>query len=262
MLVIRTNKSAFRTVKILDLVSKSEKPMTITEISRALDLPKSSTFEILYTLQEEGFLELENDSLKSFKLGMKAFEVGVAYVSNTDLHRVARPSLEALMNKSGETVFLAVEDKGNIVYIDKAESQSSIRTTCVMGSRILMHRTGMGKALLATYTSERVREITGGGELQSATPFTLSHHDDLLKELECIRNRGFSIDNRENELEIMCVAAPIYDRLNRSIAAISIASPYSKMTEDRLKLFSGMVVETALDISRRLGFIGDKLYFC
>lgn len=247
-------------MKILELVSKAEKPMTITEISRALDVPKSSTFELLYTLAEEGFLEMD-EGMKTFTLGMKAFEVGVAYVANTDLHRAARPLLENLMNKSGETVFLAVEDKGNIVYIDKAESQSSIRTTCVMGSRIIMYRTGMGKALLATYSDERVREITGGGFLKTATPYSLRHHDDLVRELLEIRKRGYSIDNRENEMEIICVAAPVFDRLHRAVAAISIASPYSKMNEERQQLFSQMVVETALGISKRLGFLGDRLYF-
>jgi Transcriptional regulator len=234
--------------------------MTITDISHALDMPKSSTFELLYTLVEEGFLEIDNDVLKTFRLGMKAFEVGVAFVARTDLHRAARPLIEELMAKSGETVFLAVEDKGSIVYLDKAESQSSIRTTCVMGSRNMMYRTGMGKALLASYTDDKVREITGGGELQTATPYSICHHNELVRELVEIRKRGYSIDNRENEMEIICVAAPIYDRNNRAVAAISIASPYSKMNENRQKEFSEMVMETALEISHRMGYLGSILY--
>lgn len=254
------NKSAWRAVKILEYVSKSKKPLTITEISKAMELPKSSTFELLYTLMGEGFLEMESEELKTFRLGIKAFEVGAAFITHTDLHKAARPLIEGLMAKSGETVFLAVEDKGSMVYLDKAESQSSIRTTCVMGSRIPMYCTGLGKALLAAYPADRVKEITGGGDLAPFTPYTLRNYDKLAENLEQIRQRGYSVDNRESEMEIMCVAAPVYDRLNKPIAAISIAGPYSKMEEKRFLDLSRMVVETALEVSRRLGFLGNQLY--
>jgi DNA-binding IclR family transcriptional regulator len=259
--ILRSNKSAARTVDILVLIAAAKKPLTITEISSSLEIPKSSTFEILYTLVEKGFLEIDNEELKTFKLGVKIFEVGTAFLSKTDLHGAARPFIEDLMLKCGETVFMAVEDKGSIVYLDKAEGHTNVRTTCVIGARNLMHVTGLGKALLATYPVEKVREITGGGALIARTEMTITHFNDLVKDLEEIRKRGYSIDDREGVEDLYCLAAPIYNRLNRSVAAISVASLYSKMTDEKHEKIRKLITETALNISRRLGFIGDKLYF-
>ncbi len=258
---MRSNKSTARTADILMMFAASEKPLTITEISRAMNMPKSSAFEILYTLEEKGFLEIENDQLKTFKLGVKIFEVGAAFLSKTGLHGVARPFIEKLMIQCGETVFLAVEDKGKIVYLDKAEGNAHIRTTCVIGGRNYMHLTGLGKALLAAYPTEKVRAITGGGALLQRTERTIAHFDNLVQDLEGIRKRGYSIDDREGVEDIYCAAAPIYDRLNQPIAAISVACLYSQMSEEKRGQISELVVDTALNISKRLGFIGNKLYF-
>lgn len=257
---MRINKSAARTVDILSLIATKEKPLTITEISKTLAIPKSSTFELVYTLVEKNFLEIEDENLKTLKLGLKLFEVGVSFLDKTDLHREARPLLEDMMAKSGETVFLAVEDKGELVYLDKVETSSSVRTTANLGSRNPMHCTGLGKALLAAYTNERVKEITGGGELLSKTEYTIKHYNDLVIDLDRTRKRGYAIDNRESEREVFCVAAPVYNRSAEPVAAISIASLASKMNNDRMEKFSKLVVSTALNISRRLGFVGNKLY--
>lgn len=255
----RINKSASRALDILDLVSKGNKSFTMTEISQALKLPKSSTFELVYTLVEKGFLDYADKDLKTFKLGLKTFEVGAAFLTKADLHGVARPFLEDLNTKTGETVFLAVEDQGEVVYLDKMEALSSVKTTATLGARNPMHRTGLGKALLATYLTERVKEVTGDGELETRTEFSISHFNQLVKELERTRRRGYAIDNQENETDIYCLAAPIYNGFNKPIAAISIAGIASRIQERQEEL-SKLLVNTALSISKRLGYLQEKLY--
>lgn len=258
---MKTNKSASRAIDIIDLISKQDKPMTISEISHTLGIPKSSTFELLYTLVEKDYLQIEDENLKTFKLGIKLFQAGTAYLKKMDLNREARPLLEDMMKKSGETAFLAVEVNGMTVYLDKVEGSSSTRTTSVLGSSNPMYCTGLGKALLAAYPEDRIREITGGGKLLPVTEHTIKCYEDLMADLESVRKRGYSIDDRENEEDVFCVAAPIYDRSGKPIAAISIASLASKINSSRLELFGSLVKTTALEISRRLGYIGEKLYF-
>jgi len=235
--------------------------MTISEISQALKIPKSSTFELLYTMVEKEYLQIEDENLKTFKLGIRLFQAGTSYLKKMDLNREARPLLEDMMKKSGETAFLAADVNGMVVYLDKVEGSSSTRTTSVLGSSNPMYCTGLGKALLAAYPEEKVRAITGGDSLKVVTENTLSCYDDLISDLREVRKRGYSIDNMENEEDVFCVAAPVYDRAAKPIAAISIASLASKINSSRLELFGNLVKNTALDISRRLGYMGDELYF-
>ncbi|WP_127586737.1 IclR family transcriptional regulator [Paenibacillus koleovorans] len=258
---MKINKSASRTVDLLSLLSQHKKPMTLTEISSQLKIPKSSTFEIVYTLVEKGFLEVDDDQLKTFKMGMKLFEVGVSFLNHTDLHQISRPLLDELMAKTGDTVFLAVEDNGEIVYLDKVESYSSaIRSNALLGSRNKMYYTGLGKALLASYSNEKVKQIIGSGSLPTRTDRTIKHYEELILELAKIRERGFSIDDRESEPELYCFAAPIYDRSGKAVAAVSVATLYSKVTPETYAKFSQSIVETGLEISKRLGYIGKRLY--
>jgi len=257
---MRINKSVSRAIDILQLISQTPHPLTIAEISKMLGIPKSSTFEILHTLLNKNIVEVGNENFKAFKLGLKLYEVTLLALGKTDLHREARPLLEDLMYQTGETVFLAVEDHGQMVYLGKVEGPSMIRATANLGARMPMYCTGLGKALLAAYPENRVSEITGPGRLVSLTENTIKHYDDLVEELESTRRRGYSVDNQECILDVFCVAAPIYDQTEKPIAATSIASQASKMDKERLEKFAKLVQNAALNISRRLGFRGEKLY--
>lgn len=257
----RLNKSASRAADILSLISAVKKSLTISEISHTLDIPKSSTSEILYTLVEKSFLEIDNIELKTFKLGIKIFEIGSSFLGKTNLHKLARPFLEELMNVSGETIFLGMENNGEIVYLDKVEGHSLIRSTCIIGGRNSMHYTGLGKALLAAYPIEKATEILANNPLEKKTKYTITNIEDLFKDLQNIRKRGYSIDNREGMEDLFCISAPIYDDLNKPIAAISISCLYLKMTDEKIEKFSRLITATALNISKHLGFTKEKLYF-
>ncbi|MDR3565698.1 MAG: IclR family transcriptional regulator [Negativicutes bacterium] len=254
------NKSAARALDILNVLAKSNKSLTQLEISQILDLPKSSTFELLYTMLEKGILEFDNEALKTFRLSLKVFELGMSVMEKTDLPKIARPCLEKLSRDSHETVFLAVEDQGSIVYLDRVEETSSITTSVGLGVRRPMYCTGLGKALLAGHDEDKVKLIWDKADKVRYTNYTIRNYEDLLAELEKTRERGYAVDDREVENEIFCVAAPLYDRLNKAVGAISIASLYVKMDTGRTAAFGKMVIEAALAISKRLGFRRDNLY--
>ncbi len=124
-----------------------------------MNWPKSSTYELIHTLLGKGILEFDNEDLKTFRLGIKVFELGMSVLEKTDLPKMARPYLEELSAKTDETVFLAVENSGSIVYLDRVEENSSITTSAGLGMRRPMYCTGLGKTLLATYPPSKVGEI-------------------------------------------------------------------------------------------------------
>ena len=259
---MKVNRAAARALDILDFVANHKDPLSLTEVSKALELPKTSAFELINALVEKGYIEIADQRSKTFTLGMKAFQTGMAYLENDDLRRVAHPLLEGMMKASGDTAFLVVESNGKIVYLDKVESTASIRTSATLGSTNPMHRTGLGKALLAAYTNEKVAEIINQHGMEVNTPYSISDLQTLLADLANARERGYAIDNRENEVEVMCVASPVYDIHSQPVAAISIASLASRMTADkgRLEQLGRLVNQTALQISKRLGFRQESLF--
>jgi DNA-binding IclR family transcriptional regulator len=255
------NKSASRVVDILDFIACERRPVTITEISSTLKIPKSSAFNLLHTLTAKRYLEIDDQNLKTFRLGFKLFQTGVSYLQNTRLHQIAHPMLKELMEESGETVFLAVEDEGKLVFLDSVETSTSIRTTARLGrSTKPMYCSGLGKALLAAYSADRVREIVKKEGFVRITENTVKNLEELLQELDITRKRGYSVDAREGDPDLICVAAPIYDQSYTALAAISIATPYFKIDAEKRSQFGKLIVETAINISRKLGFLGEKTY--
>lgn len=255
----KLNKSASRTLDILILLSQQPRPLTISEISRELGVPKSSTFDILHTMVERGFLEV-NPQMKTYQLGLRLFEVGAAYLYNTDLHQEARPFLEALMSKTGETAFLAVESDGEIVYMDKVEGPSSVRTTATLGTRYPMYVTGLGKAILAAYSDEKVIEIMKDKTFERRTANSAASLEELLKRIHEIRRQGYAVDDEENEKHIFCIACPVYNSFAVPVGAISIAGLKTRMAPDKVKLYAQSVAEAAQQISRRLGYRHPRLF--
>lgn len=256
----KINRTVLRALQVLELLKDENKPMTLTEISIALDMPRSSAFDIIYTLTNEGFIELDNESLKTYKLGLKIFEIGASYLSSIELTSLARPFLEKLMHETGATSFLVIENNNELVYLDKVESPSSVRTTAELGSRKPMYCTGLGKALLAAYDKEKLHDILDNTTYDKLTEYTLGSKEAVLKDLEEVRTRGYSFDDREGQELVSCVAAPIYDTLGVPIAAISIATMHTNMTEDNKIKYVDLVTESAMLISKKMGYSKERLY--
>ncbi len=259
----KTNRSVARALEMLELVADSTEELTITEISKSLGIPKSTTFDIIYTLVDKGYLDVANARAKSFKLGLKLFQTGAAYLDQAPFYEVARPILEQLAAQARETTFLAMENEGYLVYLDKVESSASVRTSARIGSNNPIYCTGLGKALLAAMPDQRVRDIlamTGG--LKPITDYTITDEDKFFTILNEARRRGYAIDDREHNAEVFCVAAPVYNAYGKPQAAISIASLFSKIQNDpaRIEQLGGMISRAALLISQRIGFRSDKLY--
>ncbi|WP_392559097.1 IclR family transcriptional regulator [Orbus mooreae] len=257
---LKLNKSAARTIDLLLLCASSDKYLTLNNICEMMQLPKSSTFELLQTLVYKGIIEVKDIDKKTYGLSLLAFEIGSAVITNLGVADAARPFIQELNRQTGSTVFLGVEDKGKIVYIDKAENHSTMKPTAKLGSRRYLHTTGLGKALLHAYHDQKIIQLLGDEPYPSKTPLSHTNQTDVLQDAKKTRERGYAIDNREDNLDMYCISSAIYNHENEPIASFSVASLYSGMTEDKEKLIAKLVKETALQISRKLGFAGNKLY--
>ena len=257
---MRINKSTARTIDIIKLLAETGTPLTLTEISNTLGIPKTSSFDIVATLMDRNVLEYENRPFKTIQLGLGLFEMTLLALGKRDLHRVARPYLDQISEKTGETVYLAAENNGEVVYLEKAEGSAAVRYSADLGARLPMYCTGLGKAILAAHSDEKVREIVAGMRLRFFTPYTITNFMDLQEELAATRLRGYAIDNQEVTEGIFCVAAPVYGTSDKPVAAISIAAGSSMLQEGKREKLGTLIAETALVISRKMGFSKESLF--
>ena len=226
--------------------------MSITDIGRALGLHKSTVHRLLNSLLERGYVEKGVDS-RSYRLGPGFIRISSSYLNSIELKTEAEPHMMELSRLLGQTIFLAVRQGSEVVYIDKVEQSTSLRRYAIIGRRSPLYCTSLGKALLLDSSDDRIRELLGGVPFVRKTRHTLPDLNALLDDLAQARMRGWSSDDQENEAGVQCIGAPIYDYRGKIMAAISTAwniGYSSRCFED----ITGPMLKTAGAISQRLGY--------
>lgn len=243
-------KSAERTLEVLEfLADHVGKPQSLSDITRALRLPKSSAFGLVKTLEKRGYVyELGG----KYSLGQQVFVLGMAYLHHNDLVDQAQPVIQDLNMRSGETVHFAVLDGAEVLYLSIKESSHPFRIVSQVGMRIPAHVTAVGKALLAERPPDEVLALYEDVGFAAFTPSSITSRGALIDELETIRTQGYAFDNEESNLGVQCVAAPVRDATGAAVAAISITSPTVRMDRDR---FVKLTRQGAEEISKRLGYL-------
>lgn len=246
-------KSVSRALDIITIVSLKKGGLGVTEISKQIDINKSSVYRILSTLVQYGYIEQDSETGR-YKLGYKFLEVSSKLLESIDLRSEARQYLQELENTTNEVIHLVVYDQGEVVYIEKLEGNETLRMHSKVGKRAPMHCTSVGKAILAYLPSNVVLNILEQKGMPRHTDKTITNKDDFLQELSQVRMKGYALDLEENESGITCIAVPIFDHSGKVIAAVSISGPTMRMTDQRIDLLQLQMIQIGKKISTRLGF--------
>jgi DNA-binding IclR family transcriptional regulator len=244
--------SVQRAIDILDLFDESHLELGTTEIAQALDLPKSTAAGLILTLDQNGYLE-QNQATRKYRLGYKLAERAGILLSQFDLRQIAAPALEALRNLCNESINLAIRDGAYVVYIERMYGTSMLGMRSEIGKRERIHSTALGKAILSTLPEEELKEFISTANFIAVTPRTITSPAAFLSELQKTCQRGFAIDDEENELGGRCVAAPIFDYRGYAVAAVSISVPIQRFPVEKIEDYGRWVKDTAGEISRKLG---------
>lgn len=246
-------QSVDRTFDILEALKDGE--MGLVDLSKKVSLNKSTVHRLLNTLIYRGYVS-QNPDNNRYKLSLKFLEIGSRVLNSLDIVSIAKPHIRKLSEKANEVVHLVSIEKDEIVYIDKIESNNTIRMHSYIGKRIPIYCTAVGKAYMAHLKNDRFLELWDAikDDLTKLTESTIISKDTMIKEIESIRNNGFAIDNEENEVGVICVAAPIFNHLKSVKYAISISTPKMRMDKNKIQLFGKLVKETATGISKDLGY--------
>lgn len=247
------NRTIVRAVKILEILAANPQGTSLIELARALEMPKSSAYEIVQTLLKLKLAETSLYNSKLYVLGSRAFSIGSKYVSSNDIIHLGSHYLREVAAKYNKTGFMGFLDEDEVVYVYKWQSPKAKLAACDLGTRHPVYCTSLGKALLAWLPKERRDEIIANIKFEKKTERTITDPEGLKKELEIVRMRGYSIDNREVENHMACYGAPIFDHMGNVVAAISVSDMYNE--EEMKNGQVGLDIRAAADkVSAGLGF--------
>ncbi|HVP28896.1 MAG TPA: IclR family transcriptional regulator [Myxococcota bacterium] len=238
-------------------VFETEASIGVSELSRRLGLHKNNVFRLLATLEERGFVEQEPGGDR-YRLSLRCFELGQAFVRSHGLLREAQPVLDALATELGESAHLAVLSSFEVVHLAAGQPGQILLAGARVGRRLPAHCTALGKALLA-FAPEPLRqaydvEIVAAAGLAARTARSITDREKLLEHLHAVASRGVAFDVEECERGVACAAAPVFDGTGRLLAAISVSGPSSRLGEDVLEAGVGPRVAAAAEaLSARLG---------
>lgn len=237
-----------RIFRLMDYLTDFSEGRSLSEISRHLDLPLSSTHDLLRTMVQARVL---TNSEKRYALGPLALSLGVRLTEAVDVRRVARPHLAQLVERIEDDVYLAVCSGGKVMYVDHFPGTRRVSVTIRLGQRLYLHSTAAGK-LYAALTPP-LREAALGGKLPRLTEYTVTDAKTLAKELDRIQAEGVSITRQESFEGIVGLAVPIRDGHGEMHGAIHVSLLLSRALDDRLRVLVAELQETAKAIGEDLG---------
>lgn len=229
-------------------------PQGLMELSKELGLNKSTVHRILTSLTYMDYVKQDPETLK-YSLSFKFCRISNQILGQNNIISLARPYLKELSELTGETVHMVQIEGTNAVYIDKVEAaRNTVRLVSMVGKSIPLYCSGVGKALLADMKDEKIREIWEKSEIRKLTEYTVTDFDEFMKLIAGIRERGYSMDNEENELGVRCVAAAIKNYKGKSGYALSVSAPKDRMDDGRVAEYSRYILEAKEKIQKEMGY--------
>ena len=242
-----------RALNILELFSEQKVELNLAEISQMTGMHKSTLHSLLKTLQAQGYIE-QTESNAPYRLGVKLLERGYLVQRSRDFIAVARPHLEGLSERTGQTVHLGVLDGKSGVYVDKVEGTRSIIVYSRIGRRMPIHTTAIGKVLLAFQSPALIGKTLDGYDFARSTENTITQREVYEAALEKVRSDGFAVDEQENVRGCRCAAVPIRSHDGKPVAAISISTVVENVSMDEFKAFIEQLKVTGASVSHDLGY--------
>lgn len=246
-----TATSVARALAILECLDSSRRGLNISEISRKLDIPKSSAHVIILTLEKLGYVQKRADSL-NFTLGLKAYGLGLGMMKNLSISDVALPHMRVLVDEVRLPAHLAVADGDQGVYIQKVDAPGLIKIDTYVGRRMDLHCTGVGKIILAYGPVEVLERILAKHVYIRHTRNTITSPRLLQREVAKVRKLGYAIDDEEEELAVRCVAVPVLHPTRRFAAALSVTGTTEQIPLSGIEALAERLKQAAADMFARV----------
>jgi IclR family transcriptional regulator, acetate operon repressor len=245
-------QSVDRALSIIETLAEDDEGYRLSDLAIRTGLSTSTVHRLLATLESRRFVQFDRAESK-WHVGARSFTVGATFARRRNFSAQAVPYLRKLRDLTRETANLAVVDDEFIVVLTRAESREIMRSLTQVGGRVAMVASGVGKAVLATWSDEDVNAIIRHHGMPRLTEKSIVRPSDLFRELALVRSQGFAVDDEEACMGLRCVAAVVYNDCAEPLAAISVSGMTSRVTDDRLPLLGRMVRDVAIELTLALG---------
>ncbi len=228
----------------------AEQRLSLTEISELLDVHKSTALRLLRVLEDNGMVRHNSEHV--YRLGPEIFSMGANYLGGLDIRAIASKHLRKLAEETRLTVHLGAFDGSEVIYVDKFESTGTVRMYSSIGASAPLHCTSVAKAILAHLPRPQLDGLLHDIEFTKHTDSTITTMEDLLRELELTRERGYSVDNREHEDFVHCVGVPLSPESQDVRFSLSLTAPVFTTSWEELTAHIPRLQETAAAITADL----------
>ncbi|UQD77246.1 IclR family transcriptional regulator [Bradyrhizobium japonicum] len=250
-------QSVDRALSILETLAEDDEGYRLSDLAVRTGLSASTVHRLLATLENRRFVQFDRAESK-WHVGVRSFTVGASFARRRNFSTQAIPYLRKLRDLTRETANLAVVDDEFIIVLTRMESREIMRSLTQVGGRVAMVTSGVGKAVLATYSDEDVGAVIRHHGMPRLTEKSIVRPGDLFKELEKVRKQGFALDDEEACMGLRCIAAVVYNDCAEPLAAISVSGMTSRLTDDRLPEIGQIVREVAGELTVALGGVMPK----
>lgn len=240
-------RNVVNALRVLEEVA-GRQPAGVSEIARALDLPKSSVQRALHTLATAGWIRPVGSEITRWSLTGKALHVGRHAAGDLSLREAAMPVMEELRRGTEETIHLMVPEGERIVLIERLETPKPVRIVIPLGGSPPIHASANGKAVLAALPAAEAERVLAGG-LARYTDTTIDDVEALRAELAAVKARGYATNKGEWRADIAAVAAAIPDPDGRPVASLSISTPINRLPDERRPEYGSLVRAAARRVS-------------
>lgn len=245
-------QTLIRGLRIVESIADQDQPIGVGELSRQLDLPKSTVQRLLRTLEQEGWAETSADPVTRWQLSPRLLALARRNTPERSLRDIALPHLTALAERTGETIHFTVPDGDTrMVLIDRVDSIHPVRTFNPIGAGSPFHATSSGKAWLAMLPDTEIEAILER-PLEKAMPNTVVDPRQLLHQILEVRERGYAVNISENRANVCAVAAAVPGPNGRPVAAVAISMPDIRFVPARVPEWGAWVRQTARSIGDEL----------
>lgn len=250
-------KAIINASKIMDYFIKRGKPVTISELNNKINLYTSTIHRILDTLNYINYVDKNSDNV-TYQLGIKSLELGMAKLSQLDIVKEAMPYIKQLSETINENVYLGVLYEGTVFYEAKMECSKPVKVVTHVGARAPFNCTALGKVLISFLPKNERERIYKKVGLIKSTKNSIIDKESFEKEVKKVKTRGYALDNEEYEIDVSCIAAPVYNHRGQVIAALSISGPSYRFKTKIKTQARAQVIRYAKMLSSCLGYYNQS----
>src|SRR5689334_19539429 len=245
-------QSVDRALHIIETLAEDDEGYRLSDLAVRTGLSTSTVHRLLATLEKRRFVAFDRTESK-WHVAAQSFAVGATFTRRRNFVALAMPYLRKLRDATRETANLAVVDDASIIVLTRVESREIMRSLTKVGGRVAMVASGVGKAVLATYTDEDVAAIIRHHGMPRLTEKSIVRASDLFRELATIRLQGYAVDDEEARMGLRCVAAVVFNDCGEPQAAISVSGMTSRVTVERVPELGQAVREVAAELTAAIG---------